>query len=1076
MTSGTANKIPHPPRYPFIGNLPQIVGENLMQNLLKLAEHYGPLFEIVLPQGRFFAVTNHELGKLVMDDALFEKKVALSLNHLRHFAGDGLFTARNDEPNWAKAHNILMPGFGMRQMVAYVPQMFEIAEQMIEKWERHGHEGVDVPEDFTRLTLDTIALCGFDYRFHSFKSQTLHPFLDAMVYGLQEAVARMKRTKIQQVFKSDAHFIASRDLMFQVVDELIQERIKNIDAYQDKVDFLSLMMNGIDKKSGSKMEMENIRYNLITFLVAGHETTSGLLSFATYWLMKNPEIQKRAREEVDAVLGRKAGVCPDWKQIGQLKYINQILKETLRITPSVPFITRTPRQDIMLGDQYLIKKDDVLRVFIASIHKDPAVWDQPNSFDPERFSAAREASIPEYAFKPFGTGDRSCIGQHFAMVEASISLALVLKHFEIIDDRGYELEIKETITLKPKDFTVTLKKRPDLVRDGSRPVPTPSKSTESRSRPTEVRAAPQHATPLAIYYGSNMGSTEDFAMRMGQNAKQLGFVCNIAPLDDAVEALPNTGAILILSSTYNGLSPDNAKKFAAWIKSPEFKTQGVKYAVFGCGNTQWKTFQAFPRDIDAAFHNAGAVPLLSRGETDANGDFEGGFERWCKGFWLDTLKAFDLTINPDDYLNAGRRQFSISVVEESEARPLYADYDAKPFRVLVNRELQRVGGDDGSERATRHIELQVPIGFQYSIGDHIGVFAQNRDSLVVAVAKRLGYGPDTLVTLRVESELNSFLPLGQALPLRRLLGDYCELQEVASRKTVSMLAGCCMVESEKQTLLAWSAETVAGQEAFAQEVLGKRRSTFDLLLHFKSCELPLDLFFELVGPIRPRYYSISSSPWHQKDRLSITVGIVAGPALSENGSFKGLCSSYLQSRDPGDEVWGFVKSPSVPFRLPEEEQRPILMVGPGTGIAPFRGFLQERAHRSRQGMKMGEAHLFFGCRRRALDFLYEAELQEFTKQGVCTLYLALSHEPDSEFKFVQDRIWEQRDKVWNLLESNAVIYVCGDGLYMAPDVRETFKKIYSQKKAAPSAEAEAWMEGLENSQRYLTDVFGQKKA
>jgi cytochrome P450/NADPH-cytochrome P450 reductase len=1066
--------IPHPPRYPLIGNLPQVMGQGIVQELWLLAKTYGPIFELAIPGSVFYVASSYEIVNEVCDETRFEKVVGGALDQIRRFGGDGLFTARNDEANWSMAHNILLPAFSMKQMKEYVPQMIEIAQQLLRKWAAVGETGINVTDDFTRLTLDTIALCGFDHRFNSFAKDELHPFLDAMVRALQDSLNRIKKTKVQLAldFRADRQFAADRDLMFRVVDELITDRLKHPDRLQGRSDFLSFMINSVDKKSGQKLNAENIRFQLITFLIAGHETTSGLLSFATYLLVKHPEIMAKAREEAERVLTTDPNFVPTFKEISELKYINQILRETLRLYPTAPAFSRTPKEDTVVAGKYKIRKGSRVLTLLGMLHRDPAVWKDPDTFDPDRFAPDRIDAIPEYAWRPFGSGPRSCIGQHFSMVEATLALGLILKHFDLKGDPQYQLKIKETLTIKPGDFFINAKLRIPL---GKEAPATSVGGVQENPGFKPLAQAPQHGNALAIYYGSNMGTSEDLANRLAEQGRRLGFIAHVAPLDDAVNALPNSGAVVIITATYNGAPPDNALEFAAWLRQPGFRADGLKYTVFGCGNTQWRTFQAFPRDVDERLAAAGGQRLFDRGEADANADFEGAYESWVKALWPELLKKLNLKIDAEQYLSQEERLFQIQVGQQSKFRPLHAAYDARPFRIITNRELQRVGGDDGSERATRHIELEVPEGVRYQIGDHFGVFAQNRDFLVQQVAHRLGYAADTILTIQARTNRESFLPVGRPVTLGKLLREYIELQDVATRKQLQMMAAYCLVKDEQDKLRSWAAEDDEGQKLFQGEVLNKRRSVYDVLCAFPSCQLPLEIFLEMVSPLRPRFYSISSSPKRDARVLSLTVGVVSGPSLAANGSFKGVCSTFLQTREPGDIIFGFVKAPSMPFRLPEDPRQPVIMVGPGTGFAPFRGFLQERDALKKAQVPIGPAMLFFGCRRPEHDFIYRSEMEDYAARGIVSLHVALSHVPNPTHPFVQDRIWEQRDKVWELLQAGATIFVCGDGLHMAPGVRGTFSRIHQEKTGSNAEATEAWLQDLERQHRYLVDVFGQKK-
>jgi cytochrome P450/NADPH-cytochrome P450 reductase len=187
--------------------------------------------------------------------------------------------------------------------------------------------------------------------------------------------------------------------------------------------------------------------------------------------------------------------------------------------------------------------------------------------------------------------------------------------------------------------------------------------------------------------------------------------------------------------------------------------------------------------------------------------------------------------------------------------------------------------------------------------------------------------------------------------------------------------------------------------------------------------------------------------------------------------YEGVCSNYLNHRAAGSLIPGFVRDPNSPFRLPADPKTPLIMVGPGTGLAPFRGFLQERATQQAQGQIIGPSLLFFGCRHAEQDFIYEAELYAFEKQGVTRLEVAFSRQDGQPKTYVQELIRKCQDEVWQLIEAGAVIYVCGDASKMAPDVRAAFGSIYRAKTGADEAQAEAWLTELAAQQRYLTDVW-----
>ena len=255
-------------------------------------------------------------------------------------------------------------------------------------------------------------------------------------------------------------------------------------------------------------------------------------------------------------------------------------------------------------------------------------------FDPDRFAPESFAKLPTNAWKPFGNGQRACIGRPFAMQEAILVLASVLQRFELSKaDPGYQLRIKETLTLKPEGFFIKAKRRDIIIEREAKSLAHESlatvKSVEQRRGETANRI------PIRVLYGSNSGSSEAFAQRIATDAKVKGYGSSIDRRDTAVENLPREGAVVIVTASYEGKPTDDARQFVEWLDGlAQNSLQGVKYAVFGCGNKDWtRTYQAIPQRIDQKMHDTGAERLVERGAADARGDFFGDFDRWYDSFW-----------------------------------------------------------------------------------------------------------------------------------------------------------------------------------------------------------------------------------------------------------------------------------------------------------------------------------------------------------------------------------------------------------------------------------------------------------
>lgn len=447
--------IPQPKTYGPLGNLPIIDKKAPSLSFAKLAEEYGPIYRFVGMGRTMLVVSSPEYATEVCDKTRFEKSVGGALKFARAFGGDGLFTAETHEPNWRKAHNILMPCFSQSAMKGYHPMMLDLAEQLIQKWSRlNPGDTIDVAADMTLLTLDTIGLCGFNYRFNSFYRDQPHFFITSMNRALSEAMKKFLRPAFldKLMIRKNRQFYEDINTMFTLVDPIIAERRA---SGEEGNDLLSNMLYGIDPETGEGLDDRNIRFQIITFLIAGHETTSGLLSFALYFLMKNPDTLKKAYEEVDRVL---TDSHPTYEQVLDLKYVRMVLHESLRLWPTAPVIAFYAKEDTVLGGKYKVKKDERVSIILPALHRDKGAWgDDANEFKPERFRDMQ--NIPHEAYKPFGQGQRACIGKQFALHEATLVLGMILKHFELIDHTNYQLKIKQTMTLKPDEFMIQVGRR-----------------------------------------------------------------------------------------------------------------------------------------------------------------------------------------------------------------------------------------------------------------------------------------------------------------------------------------------------------------------------------------------------------------------------------------------------------------------------------------------------------------------------------------------------------------------------------------------------------------------------------------
>lgn len=333
------DRIPRPSRrVPFIGD---VVGANVrspLQDSMKLAAELGPIFRRKGFGKEIVFVAGADLAAELADESRFAKHVGLGVANLRPVAGDGLFTAYNHEPNWQLAHDILAPGFSRDAMAGYHPLMLDVAGQLMASWDTSEAAGraVDVPADMTKLTLETISRTGFGHDFGSFERERPHPFVTAMVGALTFAQRRnvvpplLSSVLLRGAEKRNA---ADRAYLNRTVDEVVAARRASEGGPGDLLD---RMLEVTHPETGERLSPENIRRQVITFLVAGHETTSGALSFALHYLAQHPEVLAKARDEVDRVWG-DADV-PAYEQVAKLRYLRRVLDESLRLWPTAPAV------------------------------------------------------------------------------------------------------------------------------------------------------------------------------------------------------------------------------------------------------------------------------------------------------------------------------------------------------------------------------------------------------------------------------------------------------------------------------------------------------------------------------------------------------------------------------------------------------------------------------------------------------------------------------------------------------------------------------------------------------------------
>ncbi|WP_055589053.1 bifunctional cytochrome P450/NADPH--P450 reductase [Streptacidiphilus griseoplanus] len=1061
--------IPSPRGIPILGHTPQIPGTNPVAYFGELAKQFPEgIYGMDIAGIEQVFVSDPDLVAEVCDETRFFKRIDKTpLNHVRDYTGAGLFTAHQHEEEWGMAHRILLPAFSQRAMKNYFGQMLEIAQNLVGKWEGKEGRPVNITDDYTRLTLDTIALSGFGYRFDSFAKEDLHPFLNALLEALVESLRRSQELPMMTKLRKgdDKKYRENIQLMRDLVENVIKERREGKGAGED--DLLGLMLQATDPETGKPLPDDNVRDQVVTFLIAGHETTSGLLSFATYSLMRNPHVLAQAYAEVDRLL--PGDTVPDYDTVMQMDVIPRILEETLRLWAPIPLIAKAPIEDTVLGGRYELKKGTRANILMGPLHSHPKAWERPEEFDIDRWLPENRAQQHPHAYKPFGNGVRACIGRQFALTEARLALALVLQKFKFSDPGDYRMDVREALTRKPGDFELVVRTRQEHQR-------TVFSAADVQSGAGQQQAAVSGVgVNLTVAYGSSLGSCEDLARTIADRGERSGFGTTLTSLDELGDNPPTEGLLVVVAASYNGKAPDNAQRFDDLIAAglPEGSLANVRFALLGAGNTQWvATYQAFPKRIEEALLAAGATPVMERGIADAAGDFDGMATRWTETLWATLAEEYAADTSDD-----GAPRYQVQLLTEADVRPAIVSEQAYPLTVVANEEL--VGDATGlwdfriepPRPSAKSITIELPKGVTYDTGNHLAVFAKNEPQLVDRALARLGVDRDQVLRLEQPGGGRTHLPVGTPITAGLLFTEFLELQDVATRTQVRILAEHTRCPWTGPQLQAYTADTEEAEERYSTEILGKRVSVLGLLERFPAVELPLAVFLEMTGPIRPRFYSISSSPLANPRHVRLTVGLLEGPALSGDGQYRGVCSSYIARLEPGDVVYGYVRVPSPTFAPPADPATPLILIGPGTGIAPLRGFLEERARQQENGTQVGLSQVFVGCRHPEHDYFYRQEMQAWEEAGIAQVHTAYSAVTGHPARFVQDAVTAASDTVWRAVEEGAYIYLCGDGRRMAPAVREALAAIYRKHTGSDDEAAQQWLAQMEADERYQQDVF-----
>ncbi|MBV8484886.1 MAG: sulfite reductase subunit alpha [Verrucomicrobia bacterium] len=562
---------------------------------------------------------------------------------------------------------------------------------------------------------------------------------------------------------------------------------------------------------------------------------------------------------------------------------------------------------------------------------------------------------------------------------------------------------------------------------------------------SQQSAAAQAAPKIRanVYFGTETGNSEALAKQTAKFLQSRGFESQAINLNKISSgALAGEAYALIVISTFgDGDPPDSAKAFYTELHAPDHpRLSELRYSILALGDRNYERFCQCGKDIDVRLEALGGQRIYQLAECDV--DYEAAAEAWRNG--VATVLEASPARPPKIETKSSFAAEPTAAIPDKSSPTGEIVYDRKhPF--LAQLSANRLLTAPASVKETRHFEVSLAgSNLSYTAGDAVGIVPRNCPELVEQILK----------TLNCDGEEAVPSPDGAEVPLHKALLEFYEITKIPS----GLLR--CIAERSADPALRQLLEPAAATQL---KSFVSQREIVDLLVEHSPAKIGASEFVSHLKKLAPRLYSIASSPAAHGDSVHLTISIVRYETNSRKR--KGVCSTFLADR--AQQKFGTFVHRSPHFRLPKDHTKPVIMVGPGTGVAPFRGFLYEREAVGAAGRNW----LFFGDQKEDTDFLYQDELFRFKKNGLLTRLSTAFSRDQPEKIYVQQRMLENAVELWAWLEEGAHFYVCGDAQRMAKDVDATLHAIIEQAGQKSKEEADAYVKKLKAEHRYQRDVY-----